>query len=181
VKRYTQHLLNGLSYLHSQGIVHRDIKCANLLVDRDGCVKLSDFGACKRLGALQSDSVVSRTTSLRGSPYWMSPEVVLRTGHSYSADIWSVGCTLIEMLTATPPWSDLTKNSREVLKLIAKGPPKTPPTVSLECQDFLSLCFKVDSSQRPTAKQLLEHPFIAEAIELDSGLSRSSARTVAVR
>jgi serine/threonine protein kinase len=193
VRRYTQHLLAGLSYLHAQGIVHRDIKCAHLLVDRDGCVKLSDFGESKRLTANYDETAkpacshalasfggdygdVARTTSLRGSPYWMSPEVVLRTGHSFSADIWSVGCALIEMLTAVPPWANLTKNSREVLQLIASGSPRVPTTVSEECQEFISLCLKTDASQRPTAKQLLEHRFITGSFEPETTRTRASSQ-----
>lgn len=93
VQKYINQVLEGLAYLHSKGIVHRDIKCANLLLSNDGTIKLSDFGASRRLETSQLG------LSLKGSPYWMAPEIAKRTGHTSSADIWSVGCVSIEMLT----------------------------------------------------------------------------------
>ena len=91
VRKYTKQILEGLDYLHSNGVIHRDIKGANILVDKDGSVKLTDFGAAKRLeSALINDSYLM-SKSLKGSPYWMAPEIAKRTGHTFSADIWSVG------------------------------------------------------------------------------------------
>jgi serine/threonine protein kinase len=166
VRRYTEHLLRGLNYLHAQGIVHRDIKCANLLVDHDGTVLLSDFGAAKRLISAEVDDESSICKSLRGSPYWMAPEVVRRIGHSFSADIWSVGCSVIEMLTGSPPWSEFSRNVKDVLRLISTctAPPSLPPAsaakASPACKDFLARCLQIEPTNRASAAVLLEHPFI---------------------
>ncbi|KAK3013021.1 hypothetical protein RJ639_009970 [Escallonia herrerae] len=103
IKMYTKQLLLGLDYLHKNGIMHRDIKGANILVDNKGCIKLADFGASKQVVEL---ATISGAKSMKGTPYWMAPEVILQTGHSFSADIWSVGCTVIEMATGKPPWSE---------------------------------------------------------------------------
>ena len=91
VQKYTIQLLEGVNYLHLKGVIHRDLKCANLLVSNDGTIKVSDFGASKKLESLGG----KLCKSLRGSPYWMAPEVAKQVGHSFSADIWSIGCVVI--------------------------------------------------------------------------------------
>ncbi|XP_038704973.1 mitogen-activated protein kinase kinase kinase 5-like isoform X2 [Tripterygium wilfordii] len=108
VRNFTRHVLSGLAYLHSSKTIHRDIKCANLLVDASGTVKLADFGMAKHLTGL------SYELSLKGSPYWMAPEVLKAVMLSdaspdlaLAVDIWSLGCTVIEMFTGKPPWSEL--------------------------------------------------------------------------
>lgn len=106
-------VLHGLAYLHARAILHRDIKGANVLVDAGGVCKLADFGASKLVelsgGSVGGgDSVASPGAlnySLKGTPYWMAPEVIKQVGHGKPADLWSVGCTAVEMLTARPPWS----------------------------------------------------------------------------
>ncbi|XP_062212500.1 mitogen-activated protein kinase kinase kinase 5-like isoform X2 [Phragmites australis] len=106
IRNFTRHILKGLAFLHSQKIMHRDIKGANLLVDINGVVKLADFGMAKHL------STAAPNLSLKGTPYWMAPEVVRATldksvGYDLAVDIWSLGCTIIEMFTGKPPWSGL--------------------------------------------------------------------------
>ena len=161
-QKYLYQLLVGLEYLHSKGIIHRDIKSANLLVDNEGIVKLSDFGASKYI-----EDSIEMNRSLKGSPYWIAPEVALRTGHSYSADIWSVGCVVIEMVTGNPPWANLSKSAKEVLKIVAntKYPPQYPSNLSKACEEFLNMCLKVDPKQRASIKELLESEFICSKIE----------------
>ena len=88
--------------LYSHRIVHRDIKGGNILVDNNGICKLADFGASKRLDLLKNTA----EQSLKGTPYWMAPEVIRQAGYGRQADIWSVGCTVIEMATGRPPWSE---------------------------------------------------------------------------
>ncbi|CAI5477445.1 unnamed protein product [Closterium sp. Yama58-4] len=95
--------MTGLSYLHYNHIMHRDIKGANILVDNRGCIKLADFGASRKLADL---ATMSGHKSMKGTPYWMAPEVIKQTGHGRPADIWSVACTVIEMATGKPPWSE---------------------------------------------------------------------------
>ncbi|KAK4796226.1 hypothetical protein SAY86_028552 [Trapa natans] len=100
IRSYTQQILSGLAYLHAKSTVHRDIKGANILVDPNGRVKLADFGMAKHITGH------SCPLSLKGSPYWMAPEVIKNTsGCNLAVDIWSLGCTVLEMATTKPPWS----------------------------------------------------------------------------
>ncbi|XP_073115869.1 mitogen-activated protein kinase kinase kinase 5 isoform X2 [Elaeis guineensis] len=157
VRNFTRHILKGLAYLHSKKIMHRDIKGANLLVDVNGVVKLADFGMAKHW------SGATAVLSLKGTPYWMAPEVVQATmnkdmGYNLSVDIWSLGCTIIEMYTGKHPWSGF-EGAAAMFKVLHKDPP-IPETLSSEGKDFLQLCFRRNPVERPTANQLLEHPFI---------------------
>ncbi|XP_043692647.1 mitogen-activated protein kinase kinase kinase NPK1-like isoform X2 [Telopea speciosissima] len=158
IRMYTKQLLLGLEYLHKNGIMHRDIKGANILVDNKGCIKLADFGASKQVVEL---ATISGAKSMKGTPYWMAPEVILQTGHSFSADIWSVGCTVIEMATGKPPWS---QQYQEVAALFhigtTKSHPPIPEHLSVEAKDFLLKCLQKEPNLRPTASELLQHPFV---------------------
>ncbi|XP_021821038.1 mitogen-activated protein kinase kinase kinase 5-like [Prunus avium] len=154
VRNFTRHILYGLAFLHSKKIVHRDIKGANLCVDASGVVKIAGFGMAKRLNG-QSNNL-----SLKGSPYWMAPEVVIQNNPDLglAVDIWSLGCTIIEMLNGKPPWSDFT-GPQAMFKVLDKIP-DIPETLSAEGKDFLSRCFRRNPAERPSAIQLLEHPFV---------------------
>ncbi|KAH7660056.1 Mitogen-activated protein kinase kinase kinase protein [Dioscorea alata] len=158
IRMYTKQLLQGLEYLHQNGIIHRDIKGANILVDNKGCIKLADFGASKQVVKL---ATMTAAKSMKGTPYWMAPEVILQTGHSFSADIWSVGCTVIEMATGKPPWS---QQYQEVAALFhigtTKSHPPIPEHLSLEAKDFLLKCLQKEPNLRPSASDLLKHPFV---------------------
>ncbi|XP_021817531.1 mitogen-activated protein kinase kinase kinase ANP1-like isoform X2 [Prunus avium] len=158
IRTYTKQLLLGLEYLHKNGIMHRDIKGANILVDNKGCIKLADFGASKQVVEL---ATISGAKSMKGTPYWMAPEVILQTGHSFSADIWSVGCTVIEMATGKPPWS---QQYQEVAALFhigtTKSHPPIPEHLSFEAKDFLLKCLQKEPNLRPVASELLQHPFV---------------------
>ncbi|XP_072982338.1 mitogen-activated protein kinase kinase kinase NPK1-like isoform X1 [Typha latifolia] len=158
IRMYTKQLLQGLEYLHRNGIIHRDIKGANILVDNKGCIKLADFGASKQVAKL---ATMTAAKSMKGTPYWMAPEVIVQSGHSFSADIWSVGCTVIEMATGKPPWS---QQYQEVAALFHVGTTKSHPPIpehlSLEAKDFLLKCLQEEPNLRPTASDLLRHPFV---------------------
>ena len=108
IRVFTRQILEGLEFLHQRKTAHRDIKGGNILVDHEGVVKLADFGASKRIEHLVT--LNSGFKSLKGTPYWMAPEVIKQTGHGRQADIWSVGCTVIEMATGKPPWSEVANN-----------------------------------------------------------------------
>jgi len=158
---YLTQIIEGLAYLHGQGIIHRDIKSANILVGQNGIIKLSDFGASKRLNVGQINSEEEICKSLKGSPYWMAPEIVRRVGHTFSADIWSVGCVTIEMLTGQAPWSTVSRSVTEVMKLLEQGKkPEIPEGLSGNCIKFIEACLQTEPGNRPTAKTLLNHPFL---------------------
>jgi mitogen-activated protein kinase kinase kinase len=99
-RRFSQHILAGVDYLHSKGIIHRDIKGANILVSGTGVAKLADFGCSKQLAGMCTASIEESMRAIRGSVPWMAPEVIKQSGHGRSSDIWSVGATGIEMGTA---------------------------------------------------------------------------------
>lgn len=100
VALYMSQVLQGLLYLHEQGVIHRDIKGANILTTKEGLVKLADFGVATKAQGLSESSVV-------GTPYWMAPEVIELSGATTASDIWSLGCTVIELLDGKPPYHKL--------------------------------------------------------------------------
>jgi hypothetical protein len=163
VRNYTRQVLDGLHYLHGLMIVHRDIKGANVLRDHSMTVKLGDFGASKRLQAIRTVTQVARTVT--GTPYWMSPEVINGDGYGRRADIWSVGSTVVEMLTTHPPWHEF-EAMAAIFKIATTDYPKyqLPDSASETAHDFLSLCFRKSSDERPTAAKLLNHPFVTTEV-----------------
>lgn len=100
---YMTQVLRGLQYLHDQGVIHRDIKGANILTTKDGTVKLADFGVSTSTLAAGQD----KEAQVVGTPYWMAPEIIQLSGASSASDIWSVGCTVIELLQGKPPYHNL--------------------------------------------------------------------------
>ncbi|MCO5559944.1 hypothetical protein L7F22_013548 [Adiantum nelumboides] len=157
IRMYSRQLVQGLEYLHQNGIMHRDIKGANILVDNRGCIKLADFGASKQVVELFT---FSGAKSMKGTPYWMAPEVIRQTGHSLPADIWSVGCTIIEMAIGKAPWSQQYQELHSFTLEPQKSHPPIPEHLSHEAQDFLRKCLRKEPHLRPTASELLKHPFI---------------------
>ncbi|XP_012884065.1 PREDICTED: serine/threonine-protein kinase 10 [Dipodomys ordii] len=155
-------MLEALHFLHSKKIIHRDLKAGNVLMTLEGDIRLADFGvSAKNLKTLQ------KRDSFIGTPYWMAPEVVLcetmkDTPYDYKADIWSLGITLIEMAQIEPPHHEL--NPMRVLLKIAKSDPPTlltPSKWSAEFRDFLKTALDKNPETRPSAAQLLEHPFVS--------------------
>eukprot|EP00898_Chlorokybus_atmophyticus_P008660 jgi/Chlat1/8796/Chrsp90S00886 len=167
IRSYTRQLLLGLEYLHKHGVMHRDIKGANILVDKVGVIKLADFGASKKLQNLVT--IAEGVKSIKGTPYWMAPEVIKQEGHGRQADIWSVACTVIEMATGKPPWSQYESQVAALFRIAQDTePPPFPEYLSAEGKDFLLKCFNRIPKDRPTATELLRHPFITNSLpELD--------------
>ena len=168
VRLYTREILLGLKYLHQQGIVHCDLKCKNVLLDLTGKIKLADFGCAKRLkdmksGGSESDCLVNCWQSVGGTPLWMAPEVLRNEKLDFKADLWSLGCTVIEMATGRPPWGDEVSNPMAVVLKIAFGndKPQLPSHMSKEGLDFLTRCLERDPKLRWTTEELLSHPFVS--------------------
>lgn len=156
-------ILKALAYLHDNNRIHRDIKAGNVLLTSDGVAKLADFGVS---GTLSKDTAQRHTVI--GTPFWMAPEVIQETGHNYKVDIWSLGITMIELAEGHPPLCNL-----HPLRAIFVIPSRPPPTFTdksawpEDMNDFLSQCLTKDANQRPTAKQLLLHPWILRHQAID--------------
>ncbi|KAF7834152.1 mitogen-activated protein kinase kinase kinase 3 [Senna tora] len=157
IQNYARQIVSGLAYLHGRNTVHRDIKGANILVDPNGEIKLADFGMAKHMKSCVS------MLSFKGSPYWMAPEVVMNSnGYSLAVDIWSLGCTILEMATSKPPWSQY-EGVAAIFKIgNSKDMPEIPEHLSNDAKSFIKQCLQRDPSARPTAQRLLDHPFIRD-------------------
>eukprot|EP01017_Pseudomicrothorax_dubius_P020564 TRINITY_DN22399_c0_g1_i1.p1 TRINITY_DN22399_c0_g1~~TRINITY_DN22399_c0_g1_i1.p1 ORF type:complete len:218 (-),score=36.35 TRINITY_DN22399_c0_g1_i1:239-835(-) len=164
IKKFTKQILNGIIYLHSQGVIHRDLKGANILTDNLGNVKLADFGSshlCRKASVL-NHSQADICKSIKGSLYWMAPEVLDQDSYGKKVDVWSLGCTVIEMATGECPWPKC-DTFLDFLALVRKERcPKIPLHLSPVAQDFIRLCCTYDKRERPSAAQLLDHLFLLD-------------------
>uniref|UniRef100_A0A915AFT3 Protein kinase domain-containing protein n=1 Tax=Parascaris univalens TaxID=6257 RepID=A0A915AFT3_PARUN len=163
-RKYTYQVLQGLAYLHRNDMIHRDIKSANILRDSDGNVKIGDFGSAKRLQTICSQ----QSASFIGTPHYMAPEVVLgKSAYGRKADIWSVGCTLLEMLTGAPPWHGL--EPMAVIFNIAYQHPKyqLPPSTESTLSQLLTVLLERAPDKRPSAVDLLNnHPAFRQFLSI---------------
>lgn len=157
---YMSQVLHGLLYLHEQGVIHRDIKGANILTTKYGLVKLADFGVATRTTTFHESSVV-------GTPYWMAPEVIELSGATTASDIWSLGCTVIELLDGKPPYHKL-QPMHALFRIVNDDHPPIPEGASPVVRDFLMQCFQKDPNLRVSARKLLKHPWIVNAKRSDS-------------
>ncbi|XP_056591976.1 mitogen-activated protein kinase kinase kinase 1 [Triplophysa dalaica] len=158
---YTDQLLRGLAYLHENQIIHRDIKGANLLIDSTGQrLRIADFGAAARL-AFKGTGAGEFQGQLLGTIAFMAPEVLRGQQYGRSCDVWSVGCAIIEMSCAKPPWN-AEKHSNHLALIFkiasATTAPSIPPHVSPGLRDVTLRCLELQPSERPPSRDLLKHP-----------------------
>ena len=150
---FVKQILEGLAYLHNQGIIHRDIKGANLLLTKNGIVKLADFGY-----SILNDK--NKVNSIVGTACFMAPEVIEQKGNiSPKCDIWSLGCTIVQLLTTKPPYYEF-EPMAAMFRIVTDDCPPIPTDISDFLRDFLLKCFTKDPLKRPNAKDLLLHPWI---------------------
>ncbi|KAL0876277.1 hypothetical protein Bca101_025982 [Brassica carinata] len=158
VRRHTGSVLRGLRHIHSKGFAHCDIKLGNILLFEDGAVKIADFGLARDLTASKEG------VEIRGTPLYMAPESVNDNVYGTAADVWALGCAVVEMFSGKTAWS-VKEGSNFMSLLIRIGVgdelPKVPEELSGEGKDFLSKCFVKNLEKRWTAEMLLNHPFLA--------------------
>ncbi|XP_036676770.2 serine/threonine-protein kinase Tao isoform X3 [Drosophila suzukii] len=163
-------VLSGLSYLHSLGRIHRDIKAGNILLTDNGVVKLADFG---------SAAIKCPANSFVGTPYWMAPEVILAMDEGQydgKVDVWSLGITCIELAERKPPYFNM--NAMSALYHIAQNESPTLPKNDWSdafCS-FVELCLKKMPAERPSSAKLLTHAYVTRP-RSDTVLLELIART----
>lgn len=176
IRFYAHQLLLGIEYLHLNGLVHCDIKAHNILIGSDG-LKIADFGCAK-----WAESGGFGAGAFSGTPAYMAPEVARGEEQSFPADIWALGCTVIEMATGTHPWPEMKDPASALYRIAFSGDvPEFPSWFSGEAKDFLGKCLMRESEKRWTAAELLRHPFLAsveESCEEMRELRRSSPTSV---
>ncbi|XP_017928273.1 serine/threonine-protein kinase PAK 3-like [Manacus vitellinus] len=151
--------LQGLYFLHSNGVIHRDIKSSNILIRTDGSVKLADFGLSAQLSLEQS-----YRNSVIGTSWWMAPEVVISKPYGPKVDIWSFGIVGLEMVEGEVPYQNETSVLAQYLIATGGAPKlKNPKQVSAWLRDFLTCCLETDQDRRWSAEELLQHPFVESA------------------
>jgi len=166
--KFTAQMVLGIKYLHDKQIIHRDIKGGNVLIATNGVAKLADFGCSKSLDLLTSQERESTLQTMRGSVPWMAPEMI-KGNYSYPADIWSIGATLIEMVSGCNPWPEQKELPSALFTI---GSTSLPPPVPQETRnntvlyEFILECCAVDPIERATPEQLVNHRFIDSVIEL---------------
>ncbi|XP_047056978.1 mitogen-activated protein kinase kinase kinase 18-like [Lolium rigidum] len=155
IRAYAADVARGLAYLHGRSVVHGDIKSRNVVVGADGRAKIADFGCARSVGSGRP---------VAGTPAFMAPEVARGEEQGPAADVWALGCTVLEMATGRAPWSDMADVLAALHRIgYTDAVPEVPAWLSADAKSFLAACFARDPRDRCTAAQLLEHPFLASA------------------
>lgn len=160
-RKYTGQVLEGLAYLHAHRVIHRDVKSKNILVDDRGNVKLADFG-CALVLKDDNSGGEGVEMSMKGTPLFMAPEMLLKRKCGRRVDIWSLGCAVLEMVTTRPPWADAFKHPIEIIAHFNEnpGPPPLPTDLGPGLRNFLLQCFTWDPEVRPSASELCAHGYL---------------------
>lgn len=157
VAKITCQIVDGLDYLHRAGVTHRDLKPANIMIDPEGTVKITDFGVSSAL-----DVPTMTGNTLVGTPWYIAPEMIEGRPYGKSVDVWSLGCTVLELATGRRPYHDL-KAHQALFKMVSDRMPPIADTLSPVCRDFLKTCWVWKPEQRPYPTHLRRHPFLANA------------------
>ncbi|GAA5910961.1 hypothetical protein JCM5296_005675 [Sporobolomyces johnsonii] len=161
VASYVVKILEGLAYLHTQGVVHCDLKAANLLSTKNGNIKVADFGVSLNLHAIKNTKGINDAAKdVNGTPNWMAPEVIEMKGALPASDIWSLGCVVVELIDGRPPYADLVALSAMFRIVEDEHGPPVPERCSDDLKAFLARCFRKDPKERPRAEELFEDPWL---------------------
>ncbi|RKP13869.1 kinase-like domain-containing protein, partial [Piptocephalis cylindrospora] len=152
--RYIVQILEGLCFIHDRGIIHKDVKASNILTTKDGSIKLADFGASSEANRPDQSTI--------GSPYWMAPEVIHLQNVDFASDVWSLGCTVLELLQARPPYADLSP-VQALFRMVNDLHPPFPEKMSDAGDDFLRRCLQQDPKHRYPVRRLLQHSWLTSA------------------
>lgn len=171
VAEIARQVLSGLKYLHVNGVTHRDLKPANILVDNSAVVKICDFGVSRSENV---QTINPGQQHMVGTPWYIAPEMVEYRPYTTSVDIWSLGCTVLELATGRRPYHEL--SAMQVLfRMVEDRGPRIPSHLSEEAKDFLKACWIWDPQERPSAAELLRHPFTLKARKFSDSSKQSSA------
>ncbi|XP_055585572.1 mitogen-activated protein kinase kinase kinase 4 isoform X1 [Uranotaenia lowii] len=178
-RRYTHQLLSGVNELHRHGVVHRDIKTANIFLSKDGnCLKLGDFGSAVKIQA--HTTMHGELKQYVGTQAYMAPEVFTKNnseGHGRAADIWSVGCVVIEIGSGKRPWHQFDSNYQIMFKVGMGESPEIPECLSEEGHDFVTSCLQYNPKDRPSSADLLQHDFCKMSEGSDEDLEKELRRS----
>lgn len=152
-QRVVCHLVSALYYLHSNRILHRDLKPQNVLLDKNMHAKLCDFGLARNM--TMGTHVL---TSIKGTPLYMAPELLAEQPYDHQADLWSLGCIAYESMSGQPPFC--ATSILHLVKMIKHEDVKWPSTLTSECRSFLQGLLEKDPGMRISWTQLLCHPFV---------------------
>ena len=154
-------ILKSLQQVHARQIIHRDIKCGNVMLTKDGETKLIDFGYATHFpenGHVRSGKI--------GSMFWMAPEISQRKAYNEKSDIWSFGIMVMEMFLGDPPYYNSDETNEDIAYRLAFGDVPMVESMSCELQEFVQRCLAIDPEDRPSAEELLNDKFLDYAISL---------------
>ncbi|XP_072018352.1 uncharacterized protein [Amphiura filiformis] len=164
-KRFVRQMLSAIDHMHQAGVLHRDLKVENLLLDGTGNLKLIDFGLSNFLGSISRNGRIRADMQATqcGSPAYAAPEIIANKRYGAKVDVWSVGVNTFAMLTGTLPFIVEPFNIKVLLrKMVTKDMTQMPKHVSKDCQDFIKNLLQPDPRARPSVRDVMSHPWLAE-------------------